>query len=195
MMFENRLDSLIDYHTARLWPEADWRLIKAQVGAESGFRFGARSPAGAGGLMQLLPATFAELLPQGDITDPDDNLDAGIRYLREQYEHFPEIPDAGERLKFALAAYNAGRGYINRALALARTSEGCERKEDGSWPPGRWQTWETAKTFLAVEGCRVNGKRPDYRQVWDYVERVMVRWAEYRDGGHFEFHEFQEGKA
>jgi membrane-bound lytic murein transglycosylase MltF len=174
--FEDRLDSLIHYHAARLWPEADWRLIKAQAIQESGTRFPARSSCGALGLMQLMPATFAELLPQGDIHDPDDNLAAGILYLRRQFERFPEIPEEAERLRFALAAYNGGRGYVNRALELARQSEGI----DEAATPGRWQTWETARTYLAVEGCTAGGKRPDYRQMWDYVARIVSRWEELR---------------
>lgn len=217
MRYEDRLDSLIQFHAARLWPEADWRLIKAQVATESGFRPLAVSPCGAVGLLQLMPATFAELTQAGHITDCDDNLAAGIRYLRRQFEHFPEIPDEAERLKFALAAYNGGRGYVNRALELARRAEGIDDQRlpsasaapagnarrgtgplsgaqaapavpgagagCGNFPPGRWQTWETARTYLAVEGCRVNGRRPDYRQMWDYVERVMRRWAALRQGG------------
>lgn len=176
LRYEDRLDSLIAYHTERLWPGADWRLIKAQVAVESGFRPRAVSASGALGLLQLMPATFAELLPQGDPLDPDDNLSAGIRYLRQQFERFPEIPEEAERLRFALAAYNGGRGYVNTALRLARKAEGIP----DAATPGRWQTWESARTYLAVEGCQLGGRRPDYRQMWDYVARVMARWAEYR---------------
>jgi membrane-bound lytic murein transglycosylase MltF len=173
--FEDRLDSLIAYHAGRLWPDIDWRVIKAQAAQESGMRLTARSGHGALGLMQLMPATFAEVMPQGDINDPDDNLTAGILYLKEQFDHLGEIPDEAERLRLSLAAYNGGRGYVNAALRLARLSEDITSPAT----PGRWQRWETARTFLAAEGCTVNGKRPDYRQMWDYVERIMARFAAY----------------
>ncbi len=52
---------------------------------------------------------------------PEKNLRAGIAYLYRQYYRFPEIPDPVERVKFALASYNGGRGYINAALSLARS--------------------------------------------------------------------------
>ena len=179
MRFEDRLDSLIGYHVARLWPEADWRLIKAQVAQESGFRPKIVSASGAMGLLQLMPATDRDIDGDLDGFDIEGNLDNGIRYLRRQFERFPEITDKAERVRFALAAYNGGRAYVNRALELARQAEGL----GDSRTPGRWQTWETARTYLAVEGCRVGGLRPDYRQMWDYVQRVTARWQAYREAG------------
>jgi membrane-bound lytic murein transglycosylase MltF len=176
LRYEDRLDSLIAYHTERLWPRADWRLIKAQVAVESGFRPKVVSASAALGLLQLMPETDRDIDGDLDAFDIEGNLDNGIRYLRRQFEKFPEIPEEAERLRFALAAYNGGRGYVNAALRLARKAEGIQ--DAGS--PGRWQTWESARTYLAVEGCEVGGRRPDYRQMWDYVERVMARWAGYR---------------
>jgi len=173
--FEDRLDSLIAYHAGRVWPAADWRLIKAQVAQESGFRPRATSSCGAKGLLQLMPAT--DLAIDGDLDgfDLEGNLDNAVRYLKEQFEHLREIADERERLSFALAAYNGGRAYVNRALELARKAEGVASAAQ----PGRWQRWETARTYLAVEGCAVAGKRPDYRQMWAYVEGVITRWAKF----------------
>jgi membrane-bound lytic murein transglycosylase MltF len=176
MQFEDRLDSLIRYHTERLWPGCDWRLIKAQVAQESGFRPSAESACGAAGLLQVMPATDKAIDGKVDGFDVDGNLDNGIRYLKEQFDHFGEITDESERIAFALAAYNGGRGYVNAALKLARMSEDI----DSPATPGRWQRWETARTFLAAEGCAINGKRPDYRQMWDYVARIQAGWAAYR---------------
>jgi len=99
--------------------------------------------------------------------NPETNLKAGIAYLKQQYDRFPEIPDQQERLKFALASYNGGRGYINRAIALAR-------KEDAPW-----QTWDGVKNYLAAADCTVGGKHPDHRQIVTYVDRI---WADYQDG-------------
>lgn len=164
----HRFDSLIQYHTAELWPEADWRTIKAVAITESGLDPQAFSLAGARGLMQLMPATFREVwrkhedrIPYGR-DDPDSSLAAGILYLKEQYEHLPEIEDERERLFFALASYNCGRGYVNKALALAR--------EHGH--PG--QRWQTVRTMLAMPECEVSGYRPDYKQVWRYVEKITA---------------------
>ena len=113
-------DSLIQKVTADIWPGIDWQLIKCQVNQESSFNPRAVSSCGAIGLLQLLPATAEELgFTKDELYIPEKNLRAGITYLYRQYYRFPEIPNPVERVKFALASYNGGRGYINAALSLA----------------------------------------------------------------------------
>ena len=82
-------------------------LIRAVVAVESGFDPRAVSPKGARGLMQLMPATAAELNVD-NVYDPAQNLDAGTQHLRGLLDHF----DGDVRL--ALAAYNAGSGAVRR---------------------------------------------------------------------------------
>jgi len=164
----DRWDSLIQYWTGQIWPEADWKLIKCQIRQESAFDSRAVSPCGAIGLLQIMPATGQYLgVSRDKLFAPETNLKAGITYLKQQYDRFPEIPDNQERLKFALASYNGGRGYINRAITLAR-------KEDAPW-----QTWDGVKQYLASTICTVGGKHPDHRQIIAYVERI---WADYQNG-------------
>lgn len=79
----------------------DKNLIKAVIKAESDFNNFAVSPKGAKGLMQLMPQT-ARALGVQEVFDPQQNIDAGIRYLKGLIERFS--PD----LERALAAYNAG---------------------------------------------------------------------------------------
>ena len=168
----HRFDSLIRYHVAQLWPDADWQTIKAVAIVESGLDPQAFSPAGARGLMQLMPGTMNDVRRKHGAhipytrDDPDSSLAAGILYLRDQYEHLGEIDCPDERMTFALASYNCGRGYVNRALALAR--------ELGE----AWQQWQTTSRLLAVPECEVSGRRPDYNQVWRYVEKVQAMRAE-----------------
>ena len=76
------------------------------VGAESSFNPNAQSPAGAMGLTQLMPAT-AKGLGVTNILDPQQNLEGGARYLRQQIDHFG-------KLSSALAAYNAGPGAVEK---------------------------------------------------------------------------------
>jgi len=180
-MNENRFDPLIKKYSEKY--NLPWPLVKAQVWAESSFNPDALSPCGAKGLMQLMPATAEELLTgdrrraTGDLFDPELNIELGVRYDRVQFDHFPEIPKIEERYKFMLASYNCGRGYVNQALRLARMAE------FGFQPlaarPGRWQTWDFTKPFLAVPGCVVNGRRPDFEQVWDYVEKIWKKYQGY----------------
>ena len=86
--------------------------IAGVMGRESGFQAAAVSPAGAMGLMQVMPATYAGLrLRYGlgaDPLAPRDNILAGAAYLRELYDRF------GER--GFLAAYNAGPGRYMQSL-------------------------------------------------------------------------------
>ncbi len=84
----------------------DPKLLHAVVVVESAYRAQAASPAGAVGLMQLMPATAAELGVQ-DRLDPVASLQGGAAYLARQVVRFGD-------LRLALAAYNAGPGRVAR---------------------------------------------------------------------------------
>lgn len=84
-------------------------LVKAVIMRESGGNATAVSPAGAGGLMQMMPGTFMDMggADPEDRFNPVENLDKGVRYLAEQYRRFG-TPEK------ALAAYNAGPGNVEK---------------------------------------------------------------------------------
>lgn len=81
-------------------------LLVAMARVESNIQHSARSSAGARGLLQLMPATAAEL--RLDPGQPRENVLAGARYLRAMLDRF-ESPD------LALAAYNAGPSAVDEA--------------------------------------------------------------------------------
>jgi soluble lytic murein transglycosylase-like protein len=80
-------------------------LIYAQMHQESGFRIKATSYKGASGLMQLMPAT-ARRFGVTKIYDPQQNIDAGVKYMRWLLDTF------NGDVVLALAGYNAGEGAV-----------------------------------------------------------------------------------
>ncbi len=100
----------------------DWRLIAAQIVQESGFKEKARSRVGARGLMQIMPGTARELSGELDFEfifkNPRENITAGIYHLKKQYRYFPESPFT-DRVRLALASYNAGPGRVFDAQEIS----------------------------------------------------------------------------
>ena len=97
--------SIIDEHAALHTVNAN--LVRAVIQAESAFNPRARSPKGAMGLMQLMPATAAEF-GVVDPYDPVENIRAGVAYLKQLLSEY------GGRVELALAAYNAGPNAVKR---------------------------------------------------------------------------------
>ena len=98
-------DDLIVEHSRTNGVRAD--LVRAVMQVESGFNPAARSPKGAMGLMQLMPAT-ARQFGVKNAFNPAENVRAGVAYLRELLDRYQN----NEQL--ALAAYNAGPGAVDK---------------------------------------------------------------------------------
>jgi len=102
-LFDREIEEVIREQAAR--HGVSERLVKAVVQAESGGNPRAVSPAGAVGLMQLMPGTAKTL--GVDPYNPEQNVDGGIRYLKDMARQFGSLDDV-------LAAYNAGPGAVQR---------------------------------------------------------------------------------
>lgn len=98
----SQFDAMIGQVAARYGVDPD--LVHAVIRAESDYNPTCISSAGARGLMQLMPGT-ARYLGVDDVLNPQQNIDGGVRYLKQQLNRFdsPEL---------ALAAYNAGPGAV-----------------------------------------------------------------------------------
>jgi len=102
---KDKLHSIIEQVASR--HNVDPALIKAIIMAESGYDPRAVSKKGAKGLMQLMPKTAQEL-GVTEVFDPEDNVEAGVRYFKRLLKRF------GGDVKLALAAYNAGSTKVRR---------------------------------------------------------------------------------
>ena len=104
----------------------DWHWLKAQGIAESGLKPFARSPVGAMGIMQLMPATWQEVHFDLNLADnpffPQSNIQAGVYYLARMFGIWKRETGL-ERLRFAFASYNAGVGNILQAQKLANGAD------------------------------------------------------------------------
>lgn len=96
----------------------DWRLVAAQAYQESALNNNSRSRAGAVGVMQLLPAAATQV-GISDVTEIENNIHAGVKYLRYLVDHYfdDESIAPQEKHLLALAAYNAGPSRIKRLRA------------------------------------------------------------------------------
>jgi len=98
----------------------DWRLLASLAYTESNFDTTAVSWAGAKGLMQLMPRTARAMgVPAGMEQNPEESIKAAVKYIAATSRSFNGIQDPNERVKFILAAYNAGIGHVLDAMALA----------------------------------------------------------------------------
>ncbi|PCE65291.1 transglycosylase SLT domain-containing protein [Salinivibrio sp. YCSC6] len=158
----------------------DWQWLAAQSYVESRFRADAVSPAGAMGLMQLMPPTAKEM----GVTQPFDpamNIRGGARYNHRMYKRWHHLP-AQDALAFSLASYNAGLGHVLDARALARA--------DGADP----DNWFSSSTQRGVEDYitelehQAVYQRPDIRYGYcrgsepkHYVQRIFRQRKHYAD--------------
>ena len=150
----------------------DWPLIVAQMYQESRFNPRARSPAGAIGLMQLLPRTAREFRVT-NLRDPEQSIRAGVAYFAWLHSRFESELTVKDRIWFALAAYNAGFGHVRDARQLA-----SQRGLD----PNRWFDNVEEAMWLLSKRAYYRDTTHGYvrgREVVNYVREIRERYRSY----------------
>jgi membrane-bound lytic murein transglycosylase F len=163
-------DEIIKRFTAKY--DLDWRLMAAQAYQESRFNPNARSWAGALGLFQLMPPT-AKALGFDNLVIPEQGVQAGIEHLfRTIGQIDPKIP-LKHRLRFALAAYNAGLGHVLDARRLA---------EEMGLNPNKWFGHVEKAMLLLEKPAYYSKARYGYCRGTEpvkYVSEIQNRYDNY----------------
>jgi membrane-bound lytic murein transglycosylase F len=150
----------------------DWRLLAAQAYQESRFDADAKSDAGAVGLFQVLPSTGREL-GFANLKDPDQSVAAGAKYMAWLIDQFEPTIAFKHRVRFALAAYNAGKGHVDDARRLAKKM---------GLDPNKWfKNVEVAMLKLADPGV-ARATRYGYCRGSEpvaYVSQITTRYENY----------------
>ena len=116
----------------------DQNLVLAVIGAESNFKNGLTSSAGAQGLMQLMPST-AKSLSVKDPMDAEQNIDGGVRFLKQLSDKY------NGDIKMIAAAYNAGPGHVDDVLnGTNKCGKNKSHRKDASGIPNFKET----KTYV-----------------------------------------------
>ncbi|HIZ87617.1 MAG TPA: transglycosylase SLT domain-containing protein [Candidatus Coprenecus pullistercoris] len=165
-------DDIVKQHSKLLgW---DWRLLSAVIFKESRFSMGAYSRRGAVGLMQVKRST-AESYGITDLFNPDENVRAGVMYLRQIQRRYQKAGlDPANVVKFTLAAYNAGESRMDDCIYFTGSQGG---------DPG---DWESVKSHIPLMS------QPEYygdselrhgkfngAETIRYVDDVLAKYREY----------------
>lgn len=112
----------------------DWQLLAAIAYCESRYEPNAQSRFGASGLMQVMPSSGRSYgVDPASLFNPDRNVFAASKIISALNASLEDkINDPGERVRFMLAAYNAGLGHIYDAIALAKKYEMDSQKWTGN---------------------------------------------------------------
>jgi membrane-bound lytic murein transglycosylase F len=156
----------------------DWRLLASIAYQESKFYTDRISWAGATGLMGLMPRTAEAFgLPADSLDNPEGNVRAASKLLERLNHSFASVEDSEERIKFVLAAYNAGASHIYDAQALA---------EKYGKNPSLWENnveeclrWKSRPEFYNDSIVRQGYFRST--ETLPYVQSVLERWHYYQE--------------
>jgi membrane-bound lytic murein transglycosylase F len=155
----------------------DWRLLASIAYQESKFYTDRVSWAGAAGLMGLMPKTAESFgLPADSLYNPAASIRTATNLILRLNRSFSSVKEDEERIKFILAAYNAGASHIYDAQALA---------EKYGKNPALWEN--NVEEFLKLKSLPEYYNDSIVRQGYfrstetvHYVQAVVERWHYYQ---------------
>jgi membrane-bound lytic murein transglycosylase F len=167
-------DELIQKESQKL--DWDWRLVASLIYQESRFDPKATSWAGAGGLMQIMPATAKELGVVNS-SDPEHSVIGGTTYLKTLWDKFEESKDSIQRQKLTMASYNCGYYHVLDAQKLA-AKRGLNKNKWDDNVENIILDLSHKKNFSdpVVKYGYVRGIEP-----YNYVDQIFDRYHHYKE--------------
>lgn len=155
--------------------DLDWRYVSSIIFQETKFNTDLTGVGGSFGIMQLMPET-AEHYDLSDTSSVEEQLRVGIRHIASLYKRYPNISCENDRLYVTAAAYNAGSGHIQDAMAL------CAKYETDSV-----DTWQKISKYLSLKSQKEFYTDPVVRCGYypgnhsiRYAREVMERYNAYK---------------
>jgi membrane-bound lytic murein transglycosylase F len=155
----------------------DWRLLASIAFQESKFHTDRVSWAGATGLMGLMPRTAEAFGLSADSLDhPESSVRTAVGLIKRLNNSFSSVEDKEERIKFILAAYNAGASHIYDAQALA----GKYGKNPSLWEENveEYLKLKSLPEYYNDSVCKQGYFRST--ETINYVQHVIERWRYYQ---------------
>ncbi len=146
-----------------------WTLLAAQAYQESHWNPLAKSPTGVRGIMMLTKSTSSSLGVRSRL-DPVQSIRGGAQHFAQLLRRLPPQIKEHDRIWFALAAYNVGRGHVMDARGLAHRL---------GKDPNRWADLREVLPLLARKEF-YRTLRHGYARGWEpvqYVRRIQGYWS------------------
>ncbi|MCQ2352580.1 MAG: transporter substrate-binding domain-containing protein [Victivallaceae bacterium] len=166
----------------------NWYFVAAQSYRESRFDPSRVNEIGAAGLMQVMPETAKEL-GISNLTDPDNGVHAGTKYMAKLHKRFEDGKISPEnQLCFSLASYNAGYGHVLDARKLAAQK---------GWDPDVW--FGNTEKALALLETPAYARRAKYgycraSETIPYVADIMHQARHYESLGRLQKEKSDQSK-
>ncbi len=153
----------------------DWRFVSSIIFQETKFNTELTGVGGSFGIMQIMPVT-AENYGITDTSSVEDQIRAGVRHIASLYKRYKNIGSEIDRLYVTAAAYNAGSGHLQDAIAL------CVKYETDSV-----DTWQNIFKYLNLKSQKKYysdsvvrcGYYPGNHSI-QYAKEVMERYRVYK---------------
>jgi len=157
--------------------DLDWLLMASLIYQESQFNPTVVSFKGAFGLMQFMPTT-AQTFGIDSASSPADQIEAGVRYLRQLDAELPkDINDPRERIKFILASYNVGIAHVFDARRLAEKNG----KDPNTWTDNvdYFILNKSNPKYYKDEVVRYGYARGE--ETYNFVREILDRYGHYKN--------------